>query len=211
MPDEGRFVQQSYYGEADGSKRDGKDWVWNPIQGGGWRGQEAGNPVAEYHQLQLGNRFGSGALGFRQAADRMSDGRKNHTRRRRGPHSLYVPQHRGGRDRPSGYRTGSSGRLRRLCPEEPGILSRGQSVDECRADHGRSGLAERKAYPRRTLGRLRGRLAMGHRRLLARIVVIDRLPLQRRFVRARPAAVPPISRRCGLSPSPKDSSSKTTA
>ena len=38
--DEGRFVQQSYYGEADGSKWDGKDWVWNPIQGGGWRGQK---------------------------------------------------------------------------------------------------------------------------------------------------------------------------
>ena len=145
---------------------------------------ETGNPVAEYHQLQLGNRFGSGALGFRQAADRMSDGRKNHTRRRRGPHSLYVPQHGGGRDRPSGYRTGSSGRLRRLCPEEPGILQGRQSVDQCRADHGRSGLAERKAYPRRTLGRLRGRLAMGHRRLLARIAVIDQLPFQRRFVRS---------------------------
>lgn len=39
--DEGRFVQQSYYGEADGSVWNGQPWVWNPIQGGGWQGQKA--------------------------------------------------------------------------------------------------------------------------------------------------------------------------
>ena len=39
--DEGRFIQQSYYGEADGSDWNGQSWVWNPIQGGGWRGEKA--------------------------------------------------------------------------------------------------------------------------------------------------------------------------
>lgn len=39
--DEGRFVQQSYYGESDGSDWNGTPWVWNPIQGGGSRGQKA--------------------------------------------------------------------------------------------------------------------------------------------------------------------------
>ena len=28
-----QFIQQSYYGVADGSKWDGKPWVWNPVQG----------------------------------------------------------------------------------------------------------------------------------------------------------------------------------
>jgi len=36
--DEGRFIQQSYYGEKDGSKWNGQDWKWNPIQGGGSNG-----------------------------------------------------------------------------------------------------------------------------------------------------------------------------
>ncbi len=34
--DEGRFVQQSYYGQKDGSDWNGKPWVYNPIQGGSW-------------------------------------------------------------------------------------------------------------------------------------------------------------------------------
>ncbi|VGO11480.1 hypothetical protein PDESU_00024 [Pontiella desulfatans] len=34
--DEGRFIQQSYYGQADGSDWNGKPWVYNPIQGGSW-------------------------------------------------------------------------------------------------------------------------------------------------------------------------------
>jgi len=36
--DRGRFVQQSYYGDPDGSFWDNKPWRWNPVQGGGWRG-----------------------------------------------------------------------------------------------------------------------------------------------------------------------------
>lgn len=39
--DEGRFMQQSYYGEADGSIWNTQPWVWNPIQGGGWQGEKA--------------------------------------------------------------------------------------------------------------------------------------------------------------------------
>ncbi|MEA2068750.1 MAG: hypothetical protein U9P12_06080 [Verrucomicrobiota bacterium] len=37
--DEGRFVQQSYYGKADGSDWNGKPWVYNPVQGGSWDGK----------------------------------------------------------------------------------------------------------------------------------------------------------------------------
>lgn len=36
--DEGREIQQSYYGWADGSKWNGTEWVWNPVQGGSWDG-----------------------------------------------------------------------------------------------------------------------------------------------------------------------------
>lgn len=32
--DEGREIQQSYYGWADGSSWNGQSWVWNPVQGG---------------------------------------------------------------------------------------------------------------------------------------------------------------------------------
>lgn len=37
--DEGRFVQQSYYGQKDGSKWNGQPWVYNPVQGGSWDGK----------------------------------------------------------------------------------------------------------------------------------------------------------------------------
>ncbi len=39
--DEGRFIQQSYYGAADGSKWNGKPWVYNPIQGGHHKGKRS--------------------------------------------------------------------------------------------------------------------------------------------------------------------------
>lgn len=39
--DKGRFIQQSYYGVQDGSDWNGKAWRWNPVQGGGWRGEPA--------------------------------------------------------------------------------------------------------------------------------------------------------------------------
>jgi hypothetical protein len=39
--DRGRFVQQSYYGETDGSLWAEKPWRYNPVQGGDWRGKAA--------------------------------------------------------------------------------------------------------------------------------------------------------------------------
>ena len=36
--DTGRFVQQSYYGDADGSDWNGNPWTYNPVQGGDWKG-----------------------------------------------------------------------------------------------------------------------------------------------------------------------------
>lgn len=40
--DHGRLVQQSWYGDADGSTWNGKPWRWNPVQGGCWTGRQAG-------------------------------------------------------------------------------------------------------------------------------------------------------------------------
>lgn len=37
--DEGRFLQQSWYGNPDGSKWNTRPWVWNPVQGGSWKGE----------------------------------------------------------------------------------------------------------------------------------------------------------------------------
>lgn len=39
--DRGRYLQQSWYGDPDGSDWAGKPWVWNPVQGGGYRGERA--------------------------------------------------------------------------------------------------------------------------------------------------------------------------
>jgi hypothetical protein len=39
--DHGRFVQQSFYGDKDGSDWNGKPWRYNPVQGGSWKGQPA--------------------------------------------------------------------------------------------------------------------------------------------------------------------------
>lgn len=39
--DRGRFVQQSFYGDKDGSRWAGKPWRWNPVQGG----DDSGNPA----------------------------------------------------------------------------------------------------------------------------------------------------------------------
>lgn len=39
--DKGRFLQQSWYGRRDGSLWNKKPWVWNPVQGGSWRGAPA--------------------------------------------------------------------------------------------------------------------------------------------------------------------------
>jgi hypothetical protein len=39
--DRGRLLQQSYYGDADGSVWDKTPWRWNAVQGGGFRGESA--------------------------------------------------------------------------------------------------------------------------------------------------------------------------
>lgn len=39
--DRGRLIQQSYYGNLDGSFWDKQPWRWNPVQGGDWRGNPA--------------------------------------------------------------------------------------------------------------------------------------------------------------------------
>ena len=39
--DEGRYLQQSYYGDKDGSEWNGKPWRFNPVQGGSWKGEKA--------------------------------------------------------------------------------------------------------------------------------------------------------------------------
>jgi hypothetical protein len=39
--DRGRFVQQSYYGDPDGSMWDKNPWRYNPVQGGHWQGKPA--------------------------------------------------------------------------------------------------------------------------------------------------------------------------
>lgn len=44
--DEGRFIQQSYYGDADGSSWNGQSWNWNPVQGGCWDSSVKGRVLA---------------------------------------------------------------------------------------------------------------------------------------------------------------------
>ncbi len=39
--DHGRLIQQSYYGNKDGSLWDKTPWRWNPVQGGGYKGKAA--------------------------------------------------------------------------------------------------------------------------------------------------------------------------
>jgi hypothetical protein len=39
--DQGRFVQQSFYGNADGTLWAAKPWRWNPVQGGDYKGGPA--------------------------------------------------------------------------------------------------------------------------------------------------------------------------
>ncbi len=39
--DVGRYLQQSYYGDEDGSDWNGKPWRYNPVQGGSWKNEPA--------------------------------------------------------------------------------------------------------------------------------------------------------------------------
>lgn len=51
--DKGRFVQQSYYGKNDGSMWAKKPWRWNPVQGGGYKGEGAKIIKAKYKKASL--------------------------------------------------------------------------------------------------------------------------------------------------------------
>lgn len=46
--DHGRFIQQSYYGDRDGSKWMDKPWRWNPVQGGSCNGKSSKVISAEF-------------------------------------------------------------------------------------------------------------------------------------------------------------------
>lgn len=37
----GRLIQQSFYGDKDGSTWNGRPWTWNPVQGGSWDGKKS--------------------------------------------------------------------------------------------------------------------------------------------------------------------------
>ena len=39
--DRGRFIQQSFYGDKDGSYWGEQEWAWNPVQGGDYKGRPA--------------------------------------------------------------------------------------------------------------------------------------------------------------------------
>ncbi len=64
--DHGRFVQQSYYGERDGSIWDKQPWRWNPVQGGNWQGKPATllaftNDGRAIHGRSVGKHWATGA------------------------------------------------------------------------------------------------------------------------------------------------------
>ncbi len=48
--DEGRFIQQSYYGDADGSVWGKQPWSYNPVQGGSYKGEDA--KTLEFRQTE---------------------------------------------------------------------------------------------------------------------------------------------------------------
>uniref|UniRef100_A0A383VES4 Uncharacterized protein n=1 Tax=Tetradesmus obliquus TaxID=3088 RepID=A0A383VES4_TETOB len=50
--DQGRLIQQSYYGCPDGSCWVGHPWVWNPVQGGSWENKRSITTKAELTQGQ---------------------------------------------------------------------------------------------------------------------------------------------------------------
>lgn len=51
--DRGRLIQQSYYGNKDGSLWDKQTWRWNPVQGGHWRGAGAQTLELRFTQTTL--------------------------------------------------------------------------------------------------------------------------------------------------------------
>ncbi len=61
--DRGRLIQQSFYGNVDGSKWNTRDWVWNPVQGGCWSGtpasvEEFKNSGTEFYAKSIPRNWG---------------------------------------------------------------------------------------------------------------------------------------------------------
>lgn len=64
--DHGRYVQQSYYGNQDGSSWAGHPWSWNPVQGGSWDGKssrllEFSNDGRTIHAVTMPKHWATGA------------------------------------------------------------------------------------------------------------------------------------------------------
>jgi hypothetical protein len=51
--DEGRFIQQSYYGDPDDSLWVNKPWLYNPVQGGSYKGEDAKTLVFRKTEKEL--------------------------------------------------------------------------------------------------------------------------------------------------------------
>jgi hypothetical protein len=65
--DVGRYVQQSFYGDGDGSDWNGKPWVYNPVQGGSWKNKasellESGQEKGVYHAKTRPRHWATGEL-----------------------------------------------------------------------------------------------------------------------------------------------------
>lgn len=67
MFDVGRYVQQSYYGDLDGTDWNGKPWTYNPVQGGSWKNEasvllQSSNKAGVYYAKTRPRHWASGAL-----------------------------------------------------------------------------------------------------------------------------------------------------
>jgi hypothetical protein len=65
--DVGRYVQQSYYGDLDGTDWNGKPWTYNPVQGGSWKNEasvllESRHEGGEYYAKTRPRHWASGVL-----------------------------------------------------------------------------------------------------------------------------------------------------
>jgi hypothetical protein len=65
--DVGRYVQQSFYGELDGTNWNGKPWTYNPVQGGSWKNEpsvllESRNEGGRYYAKTRPRHWASGAV-----------------------------------------------------------------------------------------------------------------------------------------------------
>lgn len=65
--DVGRYIQQSYYGDPDGTDWNGKPWTYNPVQGGSWKNEasvllESKREGGKYYAKTRPRHWASGVL-----------------------------------------------------------------------------------------------------------------------------------------------------